>query len=92
MLKMLENMKNPESLRLNCLNGDSDAFNTCGEKCDSLSLVKENQKMLELLLKEISHIMENPAAALPTLNDEQREVLINNYCGSVQVFLYVVGK
>jgi dUTPase len=26
------------------------------------------------------------------LNEEQREVLINNYCGSVQVFLVMVGK
>lgn len=44
------------------------------------------------LLHEIGNIMQDPDKALPTLNNEQREVLINCYCGAVQVFLYTLGK
>ena len=89
---LLDNLKHPDSLRLNLFNGNSDAFNTCGENCDSVELKDENMRLLSKLLNEISNIIGDPNKELPSLNHEQREVLINCYCGAVQVFLYTLGK
>ena len=89
---MFEELKKEDAITNGLLHGLCDSVNSIVEECDSAGLKEANQNFLTNFLTVISDQNKNPQAITPNLNEEQRELLINNYCGSVQVFLVRLGK
>ena len=48
--------------------------------------------MLNALLEKVAYFISNHEAAFPDFNDEQKEVILDNYCSMLQPLLYVVGS